>query len=440
MSFSLTWLPNVLKAAGLKVAPVDGWEDRGRGDVGPISGVICHYTEGSRRGNMPSLHTLVNGRTDPPLQGPLAQLGLGRDGTYYVISAGRCNHAGTGTWKGLTDGNGAFIGIEAENTGGADDFPWPEVQMDAYRRGVAAILRQVGCGAEFCAGHKEYARPRGRKIDPNFDMVAFRASVDAMLTGASPLEGEVIPANEPISGRPTLRRGATGALVEQVQATLGVAGPDVFGPKTEAAVRAFQRAHRLVPDGIVGPLTWAALDEAGTAPTPSGSPANAGRLAWGAAVSPEFRVKVRAIAAQIGCDPNDLMACIAFESAETFSPRKRNEKSGATGLIQFLPSTAMDLGTTTAALAEMSAEDQLDYVAKYFSWYPGVQTLDDLYMAILWPRAIRKPSGFVLFASPSVVYKQNSGLDKDRDGTVTKFEAAAAVRAKLEKGLASFLG
>ena len=34
------------------------------------------------------------------------------------------------------------------------------------------------------------------------------------------------------------------------------------GPKTEAAVREFQRSHSLVPDGIVGPKTWAALDVA----------------------------------------------------------------------------------------------------------------------------------------------------------------------------------
>ena len=34
----------------------------------------------------------------------------------------------------------------------------------------------------------------------------------------------------------------------------------LFGPKTEAAVRAFQRQRRLVPDGIVGPKTWAEID------------------------------------------------------------------------------------------------------------------------------------------------------------------------------------
>src|ERR671936_408890 len=78
MIFSLTWLPSVLKGAGLKIALVEGWESRGRGDVGPIAGVMCHHTVGPRVGNMPSLNTLINGRSDLP--GPLAQLGLGRDG------------------------------------------------------------------------------------------------------------------------------------------------------------------------------------------------------------------------------------------------------------------------------------------------------------------------------------------------------------------------
>jgi peptidoglycan hydrolase-like protein with peptidoglycan-binding domain len=34
----------------------------------------------------------------------------------------------------------------------------------------------------------------------------------------------------------------------------------VFGGKTEAAVRAFQRSQNIVPDGIVGPKSWAKLD------------------------------------------------------------------------------------------------------------------------------------------------------------------------------------
>lgn len=263
MPHSLIWLPSVLREAGLKVATVPGWEDRGRGDVGEILGVICHHTAGSRNGNMPSLKLLVEGRSD--LAGPLAQLGLGRDGTFYVIAAGRCNHAGAGIWQGLTNGNSNFIGIEAENTGRSNDFPWPSVQEEAYHRGVAAILKHIGRNGDFCAGHKEYARPRGRKPDPGFDMIRFRSSVEAILNGSAP-PPVLIPPVEPARpdgtpGRPTLRRGDTGEFVRQLQMKLGVT-PDAtatFGPQTEAAVRSFQRQHGLVPDGIVGPKTWALL-------------------------------------------------------------------------------------------------------------------------------------------------------------------------------------
>lgn len=266
MAFSLTWLPDVLKSAGLKVATIDGWKDRGRGDVGSVRGVLCHHTAGSRAGNMPSIRTLIHGRSDLP--GPLSQLGLGRDGTFYVIAAGRCNHAGKGSWQGITTGNSSLIGIEAENTGTTKDFPWPEVQMDAYRRGVAAILAHIGRGAEFCAGHREYALPKGRKNDPLFDMAAFRAGVREILSGAAP-GPIVIPIAEPEGQRRrTLRRGMDDPLVREIQAMLGVDPIGTFGPRTEAAVRRFQREHGLVPDGIVGPKTWTVLDAAHAASPP----------------------------------------------------------------------------------------------------------------------------------------------------------------------------
>ena len=274
MAQQLTWLSTVLQNAGLKVAEVPGWQNRGRpAPLGIIKGVICHHTAGSKNGNMPSLNVIINGRSDLP--GPLAQLGLGRDGTFYIIAAGRCNHAGNGIWKGETNGNSSFIGIEAENTGGFKNppgpkdpplDPWPVAQLNAYYRGVAAILSHVGASSNMCCGHKEYALPRGRKPDPHtLDMDQFRLNVKAIMEGtAAPLI--LIPGKD-YQDRPTLRRNSASNLkflVKEIQLKIGITDAKIdgiFGPSTEAWVRQFQRENYLVPDGIVGPKTWEALDK-----------------------------------------------------------------------------------------------------------------------------------------------------------------------------------
>jgi N-acetyl-anhydromuramyl-L-alanine amidase AmpD len=258
MAFSLMWLPNVLLDAGLKVAEQPGWKTRGQGDMSTVRGVMCHHTAGARTGNMPSLSVVTNGR--PDLSGPLSQLCLGRDGTFFVVAAGRANHAGTGNWQGIPTGNSNFIGIEAENTGlttGPNAEPWPSVQLDAYRRGVAAILKKIRADSVMCCGHKEFALPVGRKIDPTFDMDDFRLRVAAIMRGTAP-NPYVIPAFD-ASNRPTLRRGSTGDMVKFVQAKVGVPATGNFDANTEAAVRRFQSDHGLVADGIVGPRTWATL-------------------------------------------------------------------------------------------------------------------------------------------------------------------------------------
>jgi hypothetical protein len=265
MAFQLTWLATVLSNAGLKVSEVPGWMNRGRGPMAStVEGVVCHHTVGPRRGNMPSLNVLVNGRRD--LAGPLAQLGLGRDGTYFIIAAGRANHAGSGSWQGKS-GNSRFIGIEAENTGhptGPKAEPWPAVQLDAYKRGVAAILLKINRSSDMVCGHKEW---RSSKPDPHtINMDVFRSEVAAIMAGTVP-PLPPIPPNDP-SGRPTMRRGRSSNpkfLVKEVQKKVGFSGEQVdgiFGPLTEAAVRRFQDDNGLVPDGIVGPKTWAALENA----------------------------------------------------------------------------------------------------------------------------------------------------------------------------------
>jgi hypothetical protein len=170
-------------------------------------------------------------------------------------------------------------------------------------------------------------------------------------------------------------------------------------------------------------------------------------LAWGAKVSSVFRDRVWWIADELTkqqgslFDANWLMSCMAFETGERFTADVKNPASSATGLIQFMDSTAKALKTTTAKLAKMTAEDQLNYVYKYFrdmiKAKGPIRSLDDCYMAILWPAGIGKPSEYKLWIKGSSQYAVNAGLDKNKDSVVTKAEAAAKVVEKLVKGLQS---
>ncbi|MFN7134490.1 MAG: peptidoglycan-binding protein, partial [Myxococcales bacterium] len=86
-----------------------------------------------------------------------------------------------------------------------------------------------------------------------------------------------------------LQRGSSGPEVLRLQKALLAAGfspsglDGRFGPKTEAALRAFQRARGLTVDGRAGPQTWAALDfppPAAPAPAPGRTARLDGMLAW----------------------------------------------------------------------------------------------------------------------------------------------------------------
>ena len=56
-----------------------------------------------------------------------------------------------------------------------------------------------------------------------------------------------------------LKNGSKGEDVKKLQEKLGVEAIGTFGPKTEAAVKAWQKANGLKDDGIVGDGTWSKL-------------------------------------------------------------------------------------------------------------------------------------------------------------------------------------
>jgi hypothetical protein len=53
-----------------------------------------------------------------------------------------------------------------------------------------------------------------------------------------------------------VKKGSKGPQVMLVQAALGLKADGDFGPKTEAAVKAWQQSNGLKADGIIGPITW----------------------------------------------------------------------------------------------------------------------------------------------------------------------------------------
>jgi hypothetical protein len=163
------------------------------------------------------------------------------------------------------------------------------------------------------------------------------------------------------------------------------------------------------------------------------------QIAWGAKVSPTFKARVLWMADALDCDASDLMACMAWEAAETFSSGIKNAAgSGAVGLIQFMPSTAKALGTSITNLSKLSPEDQLRWVYEYFKPYAGrLHNLGDVYMAILWPKAVGQPDSYVLFdrTKTPIAFRQNAGLDVDNNGAVTRAECLVKVNQKLAKGM-----
>ncbi|MCK9802086.1 hypothetical protein M1B34_31615 [Pseudomonas sp. MAFF 302030] len=179
---------------------------------------------------------------------------------------------------------------------------------------------------------------------------------------------------------------------------------------------------------------------AGTTPpaAETATPQN-GKLVWGARVDQAFRVKVREIAGRLSTDPNWLMAVMGFETGYTFSPAARNPGSTATGLIQFLESSARSLGTSTAQLARMSAVQQLDYVESYYKPYSGrIRNLGDAYLAVLWPAAVGRPDSYVMWERDNGPYQReyaaNSGLDVNRNGVITRGEAVASANSSYMRG------
>jgi hypothetical protein len=136
-------------------------------------------------------------------------------------------------------------------------------------------------------GHGQVQRLPGTAVGGTVQRQVSQGAEEEVYDLKSPDEQE--PAAQPMrtwqfaasvqrqGGKPTLSLGSGGPAVSELQSALNAAGANPqlsvdgqFGPKTRAAVVAFQQANGLAVDGVVGPQTWGKLGSGGAVP-PTGT-------------------------------------------------------------------------------------------------------------------------------------------------------------------------
>ena len=132
-------------------------------------------------------------------------------------------------------------------------------------------------------------------------------------------------------------------------------------------------------------------------------------------------------------DPAHLLALMASESM--LFADAQNESSDATGLIQMIPETAKDLGTSVENLLKMSRSEQLVYVDKYFEYVklPKGATKAELYQSVLAPAYLHLGPDEWLYKKGSSEYRGNKELDLNDDGYITPRELGTRIDKKMEE-------
>jgi len=245
----LTDLADVLRAAGVPVVEVEGWQTRGRGgdggqyQPGRPNHVMVHHTAGASGASAASE---VNYMVNVSDVAPVANLYIARDkdnAAVWIMAAGPTNTNGKGSapWDPKTkndDMNRMAIGIEIGNNGLGE--PYGNKQQETLVAVCAALCETYSIPVDHVRSHAEYSP--GRKIDPagpsrwatsgTWPMDAFRETIAGALGTTPPADSPDRIKAEPGDGGWSLMR------------KLGI------DPTNAQAAREFYDRNYIVYDGV----------------------------------------------------------------------------------------------------------------------------------------------------------------------------------------------
>jgi hypothetical protein len=140
-------------------------------------------------------------------------------------------------------------------------------------------------------------------------------------------------------------------------------------------------------------------------------------------IDQDFASSIETLGNDLGVDPMYLANTMYAES--TLNPSEKNKAgSKAMGLIQFMPRTAANLGTTTDELSRMTPVEQMEYVRRYFSAdnlgagrlraLRNDPSQHNVNMAVFLPSMIGKPVDTQI---PQEYWRQNGSIRTPSDYT-----------------------
>jgi len=139
--------------------------------------------------------------------------------------------------------------------------------------------------------------------------------------------------------------------------------------------------------------------------------------------------QVNKIARNIGTKPEFLLILLKHES--NFNTRAKNPRSGAVGLLQWMPITLTNWDLLSYQVLDMTVTQQLVLVQQYYNMYDtyDLSSVDKLYLCCFYPYGLKQYNNNTYIFGSEIgttraikIAHQNDLFDLNKDGLITMFE------------------